>query len=141
MEQPELVSKLEMRFRESLNPQNYYTQFTNRKQKFGEDFATLGTDFERLSRFAYPECPYSVRDKLACAQLTAISNGFVKQTLQLEGLTSLKLAIKKAKAVKVIHAENNHGNYSNNNYGNFKQSESNSETEEKGESKEESEKS
>jgi len=55
LEFSELVSKLELRFGENLNAQNYYTQFTSRKQNFGEDFAALGADLERLSRLAYPE--------------------------------------------------------------------------------------
>jgi len=52
----ELKSKLELRFGETRLSQNYYSQFTNRKQKFGEDIASLGTNLERLSRLAYPEC-------------------------------------------------------------------------------------
>jgi len=106
LEFPELVSKLELRFGENLNAQNYYTQFTSRKQNFGEDFAALGADLERLSRLAYPECPLNVRDKIACAQfVSAISDNFIKRTLQLEGITSLRLAIERAKAIKIIHAD------------------------------------
>jgi hypothetical protein len=60
----------------------YYTQFINRKQKFSEDFATLGADVERLSRLAYPECSKEVRDKIACAQfVTALSEEFIKRTV------------------------------------------------------------
>ncbi|KYN37436.1 hypothetical protein ALC56_08190, partial [Trachymyrmex septentrionalis] len=40
--------------------QNYYSQFTNRKQKFGESIASFVSDIERLSQLAYPE--------LACSQ-------------------------------------------------------------------------
>jgi len=103
----ELKSKLELRFGEKHLSQNYYTQFTNRRQKFGEDFATFGSELERLSRLAYPECSFAVRDKIACAQfVSTLSDGFVKRTLQLEGITSLKLAVERAKAVKVIQGEN-----------------------------------
>lgn len=48
----ELKAKLELRFGEGNSAQNFYTQFTSRKQKFGEDFASLGVDLERLSRLA-----------------------------------------------------------------------------------------
>ncbi|XP_071652203.1 uncharacterized protein [Temnothorax longispinosus] len=103
----ELKSKLELRFGEGQLSQNYYTQFTNRRQRFGEDLATFGHELERLSRLAYPECPYAVRDKIACAQfVSSLSDGFVRRTLQLEGITSLKLAIERAKAVKIIQGGN-----------------------------------
>lgn len=99
----ELKSKLELRFGEIHSLQSYYCQFTNRKQKFGENFAAFGAEIERLSQFAYPECPHSVRDKIACAQfVSAISDGFIRRTLQLEGISSLKVAIERAKTVKSI---------------------------------------
>lgn len=52
----DLQSKLELRFGEEHLAQTFYTQFTNRKQKFSEDLAMLGADLERLSHLAYPEC-------------------------------------------------------------------------------------
>jgi len=62
--------------------QNYYSQFTNRKQKFGENIASLGFDIERLSQLAYPECSDSIRYKIACAQfVSALFDRFVKRTL------------------------------------------------------------
>lgn len=57
----ELKSKLELRFDEGGLSQDYYSQFTGRRQRFGEDFATFGAELERLSRLAYPECTYVVR--------------------------------------------------------------------------------
>lgn len=45
----EIKSKLELRFEEG---QNYYTQFANRKQKFGEDLASFGADIEKLARLS-----------------------------------------------------------------------------------------
>jgi hypothetical protein len=106
LEYAELKAKLELRFGEVHSLQNYYSQFTNRKQKFGEDLASLGTDLERLSQLAYPECSFAVRDKIACAQfISALTDGFVKKTLQLEGVTSLRSAVERAKAVKIIHGE------------------------------------
>ena len=102
----ELESKLELRFGEGNLTQNYDSLFTNRRQKFGEDFASFGAELERLSRLAYPECPFVVRDKIACAQfVSAILNGFVRRTLQLEGITSLNLAIERAKTIKIIRGE------------------------------------
>ncbi|XP_024885692.1 uncharacterized protein LOC112463501 [Temnothorax curvispinosus] len=102
----ELKSKLELRFGEGLHSQNYYLLFTNRKQKFGEDLAELGSDLERLARLAYPECPFPVRDKIACSQfISALSNGFIRRTFQLEGVTSLKFAIERAKVVKIIQGD------------------------------------
>ncbi|KAL6263116.1 hypothetical protein P5V15_005917 [Pogonomyrmex californicus] len=55
-----LVSRLELRFGEKLSVQNYYMQFINRKQKFGEDLAVLGSDLKRLSCLAYSECSSGV---------------------------------------------------------------------------------
>ncbi|KAL6264200.1 hypothetical protein P5V15_004282 [Pogonomyrmex californicus] len=79
----ELVSRLELRFEEKLSAKNYYMQFINRKQKFGEDLAVLGLDLELLSRLAYPECSPGVQDKIACSQfIVALADGFIKQTLQ-----------------------------------------------------------
>jgi len=99
----DLKSKLELRFGETHSLQNYYSQFTNRRQKFGEDIASLGSDLERLSQLAYPECSQVVRDKIACAQfVSALSNRFVSRTLQLEGITSLRLAIERARTIRLI---------------------------------------
>jgi len=87
----ELKSKLELRFGVRSSVQSYYFQFTNRRQKFGriEDFVTLGTDLERLVRLAYPECSLEVREKIACTQfISALTDGFIKRTLQLEGVNS-----------------------------------------------------
>jgi len=39
----ELKSKLELRFGKEHSAQSNYFQFTNRRQKFGEDFVTLGS--------------------------------------------------------------------------------------------------
>lgn len=104
----ELKTKLELHFGESELTQNYYLQFTNRKQSLSEDFATLGSDLERLSRKAYPECTHEVRDKIACSQFVAaltdaLTDGFIKRTLQVEGITSLRLAIERAKTLKFIN--------------------------------------
>ena len=99
----ELKSKLELRFGDDHSLQSYYSQFTNRKQKIGEDEASLGSEIERLFRLAYPECTHQIRDKIACAQfISALSNNAVKKTLQLEGVSSLKVAIQRAKAVRAI---------------------------------------
>jgi len=127
----ELKSKLELRFGETHSLQNYYSQFTNRKQKFGEEIASLGSDLERLSQLAYPECSQIIRDKIACAQfVSALSDRFVSRTLQLEGITSLRLAIERAKTIKLIQESNfeqkkkninfvgRGENKNNNNYGN-----------------------
>jgi len=99
----ELRSKLELYFEEEHSAQTYYTQFTNRKQKSFEDLAALGSDIERLSRLAYPECTKEVRDKIACAQfIVALTDGFIKRTLELEGVNSLKTALERAMAIKAI---------------------------------------
>jgi len=61
----------------SLQAQFYYLQFTNRKQRVGEELVSLDSKIERLARLAYPKCSldYStsleVRDKIACAQFIA----------------------------------------------------------------------
>ncbi|RLU21233.1 hypothetical protein DMN91_005606 [Ooceraea biroi] len=100
----ELQSKLELRFGEGIHAQDYYLQFTNRRQDAGEDFPTLGADLERLSRLAYPECSVDVCDKIACSQfVAALTDGYTKRTLQLEGITSLRTAIERAKTMKTIN--------------------------------------
>jgi len=97
----ELKSRLELRFGETHSSQNYYSQFTNRRQKFGEEIASFGSDLERLARLAYPECSQTIRDKIACAQfVSALSDRFVSRNLQLEGVTSLREAIVRAKTIK-----------------------------------------
>jgi len=72
----ELKSKLELRFGEGHSAQSYYFQFTNRRQKFGENFVILVTDLKRLVRLAYPECSLEVREKIACAQFISIDGRF-----------------------------------------------------------------
>lgn len=92
-------------------------QLTNRRQRFGEDLAALGSEIERLSRLAYPKCPVAVRDKIACAQfISAITDSFIKRTLQLENVSSLNSAIKRVKTIKLIRGEDfeRRGNFSKN---------------------------
>lgn len=104
LEFAELKSKLELRFGEGHLSGTYYTQFTNRRQKFGKEIVTLGGDIERLAPLAYPECAEEIREKIACAQfVNAINDGFIKRTLQLEGVSSLKMAIERAMTIKVIN--------------------------------------
>lgn len=129
----ELRSKLELLFGDGNSTQNYYSLFTNRKQKYGEDFASFGAELERLSRLAYPECPFTVRDKIACARfVSALIDGFVRRTLQLEGIASLGLAIERAKAIKIIQGENFERKRDfGNNDGNFERKGENFENDEK----------
>jgi hypothetical protein len=99
----EIKSKLELRFGEGHMTQTFYTQFSNHKQKFGEDLASLRAELERLARLAYPECPQEVRDKIACVQfIIAVSDRFLRRTLQLEEITCLRSAIERAKTIKTI---------------------------------------
>jgi len=76
----------------------------NRKQKFGERIASFSSDIERLSQLAYSEGSDLIHDKIACAQFSILwcFDGFVKRALQLEGITSLKVAIERTKAIKLI---------------------------------------
>jgi len=113
--------------------QNYYSQFTSCKQKFGENIASFGSDIEKLSQLAYPECPDSIRDKVACAQFVSVlSDGFVKRTLQLEGAISLRIAIERAKAIKLIQ-ENSFQYKKKNNFNFGKKKEKNFSNYDKGE--------
>lgn len=57
-EYAELKSKLELRFGERHLSRNYYSLFTNRKQKFGEDFASLGSELERLTPPSVSRVPF-----------------------------------------------------------------------------------
>jgi len=110
--------KLELRFGEEHSAEFYYFQFTNRRQKFGEDFVTLGTDLERLVRLAYPECSLEVREKIACAQfISALTDGFIKRTLQIEGVNSLKAAVERSVAIKIIQKNS----FSRGNEGGFRE--------------------
>lgn len=100
----DLESRLKLRFGEAGSSQNFYSIFINRKQRFGENFSVFGFELERLSRLAYPECSFELRDKIACAQfINAISNVFIKRILLSENITSLKLAIERAKVLEVIN--------------------------------------
>jgi len=102
----DLKSKLELRFGEGHLSQNFYASFTSRKQKVGEDFASFGSDLERLCRLAYPEGTFALRDKIACSQfISGLVDNFVKKTLRLEGINSLKTAVVRARAIKEIQEE------------------------------------
>jgi len=130
----ELRSRLELHFGEGHLAQTFYMQFINRKQKPLEELAALGADIERLSRLAYPECTKEIRDKVACAQfIAALSNGFIRRTLQLEGVSSLRTALERALAIKAIlgngsaegdgkrnefYKNKRKGNFSNKDHGN-----------------------
>lgn len=58
----------------------------------------------RLAQLTYPECAEEIREKITYAQfVNAINDGFVKRTLQLEGISSLKMAIERAMIIKVIN--------------------------------------
>lgn len=73
----ELKSRLELKFGEGHSSPNYYLEFTNRKQKFGENLAFAG-ELEKLAQLAYPECAFPMRDKITCAQfVSALSNNFI----------------------------------------------------------------
>jgi len=69
----EFKLRLKSRFREGHMAQ---TQFTNRKQKFNEDFSTLGADLEHLSRLTYPRCFFEMRNKIAYAQFIGVVEWF-----------------------------------------------------------------
>lgn len=50
---------------------------------------------------------FEVRDKIACAQFIAeLSEGFIKRTLQLEGVVFLKTAVERARMIRAISEEN-----------------------------------
>lgn len=68
----------------------------------------MGAEIKRLSRLAYFECTHEVRThKIACAQIiAALTDGFLKRTLQLKNINSLKSAIEKAMAIRVIQENN-----------------------------------
>lgn len=61
-----------------------------------------------------------VRDKIACAQfITALNDIFIKKIFQLGEIISLKLAVERAKAVKIIqmgNERNSEKNYSMKHY-------------------------
>jgi len=56
-----------------------------------------------LSQLAYSECSQAIQDKIACAQfVSALSERFVSRTLQLEGVTSLRIAIEIVKTIRLM---------------------------------------
>jgi len=66
---------------------------------------TLGADLEQFLKMAYSKCSRKMRNKIACSQFAAaLSEEFIKRTIQFEGISSLKSAIKRAniKAIKII---------------------------------------
>jgi len=74
----ELKSKLEFRFGKGHLTRAYYSQFTNRRQKDGKDFITLGAELESFIETDLSS--HESRDKIACAQfISALSSGFVKR--------------------------------------------------------------
>ena len=92
-----------MRFGEMQSLQSYYSQFTNKRQKYRESITSLGSDIEKLSQSAYPECPDTVRDKITCAQfVSALSDGFIKRSLQIERITFSQNGDWTSKSVKLI---------------------------------------
>ncbi|KYN12415.1 hypothetical protein ALC57_15420 [Trachymyrmex cornetzi] len=101
--------------------------------KFGESIASFGSDIERLSQLAYPECSNLIRDEIACAQfVSTLSDGFVKRALQLEGSTSLRIVVVRAKAIKLIQ-ENSFQYKKENNFNFVKKKEKNFGNSDKGE--------
>ena len=103
-----LLEKLEARLDEHLGSSSY-SIFQNRRQKPGEDLTlhTLAADVEKLAALAYPECSLEVQDKIACSQFSiGIYDIGVGETLQLEHITSLKVALARALEVKVIKEQN-----------------------------------
>jgi len=91
-------------------PLNFYASFTSRRQKFGEDFVSFGSDLERLCRMAYPEgMPYD-RVRASFAKTTRLQfisglvDNYVKGTLRLV-VNSLKAAVVRARAIKEIQEE------------------------------------
>ena len=101
-----LLEKLEASFGEHLGLSRY-SLFQNRRQKLGEDLPTLAADVEKLAVLAYPESSLEVQDKMACSQfILDIYNIGVRETLQLERITTLKVALARALEVKVIKDQN-----------------------------------
>ena len=75
----------------------------NCKQKFGKRITSFSSDIERLSQLAYSEGSDLIHNKIVCAQFSTLRrfDVFVKRALQLEGITSLKVAIERTKAIKL----------------------------------------
>nr|KAF7392475.1 hypothetical protein H0235_017474 [Vespula pensylvanica] len=86
-----LKTQLKMRFGENFNIQRNHMEFSNRKQKTGENLATLAADLNKLSRFAYEKYTADTQNTIACTQfINAVRNPLLPQTLQLERVKSLK---------------------------------------------------
>ena len=101
-----LLDKLEARFGEQSGSSSY-SLFQNRRQKPGEDLPTLAADVEKVAVLVYPECSLEVQDKIVCSQfIIGIYNIGVRETLQLERITSLQIALARALEVKVIKEQN-----------------------------------
>ncbi|EFN82337.1 hypothetical protein EAI_09797 [Harpegnathos saltator] len=100
----EYLCQLELRLGQQGLFQNFYTQFINRKQRFGEEIMSYGLEIERLARLAYPENEREMRIKIACAQfIVGLASENTKRLLQLEGVVSLEEAIERAKTIETIY--------------------------------------
>ena len=100
-----LLEKLEARFGEHLGS-NSYSLFQNRRQKPRKDLPTSAADVETLAALAYPECSLEVQYKIACSQFIIGIYYNIRETLQLERITSLKVALARALEVKVVKEQN-----------------------------------
>lgn len=60
-----------------------------------------------LFRLGYSECALKIQDKITCSRfLNAVSHPFIRQTLQVEGVKSLKEAVVRALEIKDIQENN-----------------------------------
>lgn len=72
----ELKLKLELRYGKGQLSKNYYSQFANRRQKFGEDFATFDSELE--IRLAYSECFYTRQNCMSAVYFFAFGRVYQK---------------------------------------------------------------
>lgn len=95
--------KIRVAFRLKLSFGDILYAITNPQQRFGEELITLDRDIKRLARLAYPERAEEIHAKIACVQfVNAINDEFTKRTLQLEEVTSLKIATDRTMVIKDI---------------------------------------
>ena len=86
-----LLEKLKARFGKHLGSSSY-SLFQNRRQNPWEDLPTLAA--EKLAALTYPKFSFEVQDKIVYSQfIIGIYNIGVWETLQLESITSLKVAL------------------------------------------------
>lgn len=96
--------ELDFSFGEEHFSQISYSKFHNRKQGENEGLVSFALDLKRLVRLAYSGCNEETKDQVTCQQfISGIVDSEVRIILRLEGVSSLREALHRAKQVQAIN--------------------------------------